>query len=148
MTALERGSAVHDITKTIRMLGDVLDSTPMLDRSSYLVGLSIRWPECTHPMVDDCTRAWECWGTSTRRNSSVGAAAPALPCWIAIHTGRSSVFVGRRLLVQWWMTALEPGSASPPAATECYFAVAAGGLALPCWMAVHTWWGSEFVGWN
>jgi hypothetical protein len=127
--------------------------------------------------------------------ASVAAAAPALPCWIAVHTGRSSVFVGRSLLVQWWTTALEHGSAettTPEAATSLVLllqhfhagsqfipgevqhssagvylsnggrphsslgvlvheqqrvtSVAAGGPALPCWMAVCTGWSSVFVG--
>jgi hypothetical protein len=35
----------------------------------------------------------------------------ALPCWTAVHTEMCSVFVGRCLLVQWWMGTLAHGSA-------------------------------------
>jgi hypothetical protein len=41
----------------------------MLDGSSYLVGLRICWLELTHPIVNDCTRAWECWDGNSNRSS-------------------------------------------------------------------------------
>jgi hypothetical protein len=72
------------------------------------------------------------------RVTSVAAGGPALPCWMAVCTGWSCVFVGRRFLVQWWTTALEHGSADITASR--HFWTAGGHVSTPkldVWTALH-----------